>query len=85
MYCLKCGDVLKEQRGVFVCERGQMELSQHIAEQLYSMSRLGGTYFPLATRNFRVASSSDRHAATLHHCGEESINWSVVVDISCRF
>ena len=36
MYCPKCGDVLKEQRGVFVCERGQMELSQHIAERLYS-------------------------------------------------
>jgi len=27
---------MKEQRGVFVCERGQMELSQFMAERLYS-------------------------------------------------
>ena len=36
MYCPKCGDALKEQEGVFTCERGQMELSQHMAEHLYS-------------------------------------------------
>jgi rubrerythrin len=36
MFCPKCGDLLKEQRGLFLCERGQMELSQHIAERLYS-------------------------------------------------
>ena len=35
MYCPKCGESLKE-RGVFLCERGQMELSQFMAERLYS-------------------------------------------------
>jgi len=33
MYCPKCGDVLKEERGVFICDRGQMALSQHMAER----------------------------------------------------
>jgi len=36
MYCPKCGDSLKEQGGVFLWERGQMELSQFMAERLYS-------------------------------------------------
>lgn len=36
MYGPKCGEVLKEQQGVFVCERGQMELSRHMAERLHS-------------------------------------------------
>ena len=36
MYCPKCGDTLKEERGLFWCERGQMELSQFVAERLYS-------------------------------------------------
>ena len=36
MHCPKSGDVLKEQHGVFLCERGQMELSPHIAERLYA-------------------------------------------------
>jgi hypothetical protein len=36
MYCPKCGDSLKEQSGVFLCERGQMELSGFMAEGLYS-------------------------------------------------
>jgi hypothetical protein len=36
MCCPKCGDSLKEQGGVFLCERGQMELSQFMAERLYS-------------------------------------------------
>jgi hypothetical protein len=36
MYCPKCGDSLKEQGGVLLCERGQMELSKNMAEQLYS-------------------------------------------------
>jgi rubrerythrin len=36
MYCPKCADPLKEQRGLFVCERGQMELSESMTERLYS-------------------------------------------------
>ncbi len=36
MYCPKCGDSLKEDRGLFLCERGQMELSPFMAERLYS-------------------------------------------------
>lgn len=36
MYCPKCGNSLKEQLGIFVCERGQMELSRFMAERLYS-------------------------------------------------
>jgi hypothetical protein len=36
MYCPKCGDSLKDQHGVFRCERGRMELSQLMAERLYS-------------------------------------------------
>ncbi len=37
MYCPKCGDSLREQGGVFLCERGQMELSQfRMAERLVS-------------------------------------------------
>ena len=36
MYCPKCGDSLREERGLFLCERGQMELSQFIAERLFS-------------------------------------------------
>jgi rubrerythrin len=36
MYCPKCGDTLKEQCGVFLCERGRMELSPFMAERLYS-------------------------------------------------
>jgi rubrerythrin len=36
MYCPKCGDSLEEQRGVFRCERGEMELSPFMAERLYS-------------------------------------------------
>ena len=36
MYCPKCGESLKEQDGVFFCERRQMELSQFMAERPYS-------------------------------------------------
>jgi hypothetical protein len=36
MYCPKCGDVLKEEGRMFLCERGRMELSQFMAERLYS-------------------------------------------------
>jgi rubrerythrin len=36
MYCLKCGDSPKEQQNVFLCERGEMELSKYMAERLYS-------------------------------------------------
>jgi rubrerythrin len=36
MFCPKCGDLLKEERGVFFCERGEMESSQRMAEGLYS-------------------------------------------------
>jgi len=36
MYCPKCGHSLKEQHGVFFCERSQMELSHFMAERLYS-------------------------------------------------
>ena len=36
MHCPKCGEPLKEERGVFLCERGQMELSRFMAERLYS-------------------------------------------------
>jgi hypothetical protein len=31
-----CGDPLTEQQGVFLCERGQMQLSKDMAERLYS-------------------------------------------------
>lgn len=31
-----CGDSLKEQRGVYICERGQMELSRFMSKRLYS-------------------------------------------------
>jgi hypothetical protein len=36
MYCPKCGNPLKENSGVFLCERGQMELSRLMAGSLYS-------------------------------------------------
>ena len=36
MYCPKCDDSVKEHGGEFLCERGQMELSQFMAERLYS-------------------------------------------------
>jgi hypothetical protein len=36
MYCPKRGDSLREQGGVFLCERGRMELSQFMADRLYS-------------------------------------------------
>src|SRR5215469_15269455 len=36
MYCPKCGDSLRVQGGVFHGERGRMELSQSMAERLYS-------------------------------------------------
>ncbi len=35
MYGPKFGKSLKEQGGVFFCERGQMELSQFMAERPY--------------------------------------------------
>ena|SRR5215813_12853292 len=35
MYCPRCGDALKEQQGVFRCERGKMEVSRFIAQRLY--------------------------------------------------
>jgi len=56
MYCPKCGDSMKEQRGVFVCERGQMELSQFMAERLYA-GFVGKTEQP---EDFRIANEGCR-------------------------
>jgi len=36
MYCPKCGDPLTDERGVFLCERGEMQLSKNMGERLYS-------------------------------------------------
>ena len=36
MYCPKCGDVLEERYGTFVCIRGDMPLSRGMAEGLYT-------------------------------------------------
>lgn len=34
MYCPKCGDGLVETEGTYVCVRGEMELSRHLADRL---------------------------------------------------
>ena len=34
MHCPKCGDVLEEARGTLRCVRGEMEMSQHLANSL---------------------------------------------------
>jgi hypothetical protein len=36
MYCPKCGEPLKTTESLFVCERGQMQLSESMAERLDS-------------------------------------------------
>ena len=36
MYCPKCGDLLEETNGTFRCNRGEMEMSQHLAAHLYA-------------------------------------------------
>jgi len=60
MYCPKCGDALKEDGEFLACERGEMQLSQHLAKGLFdsfvtrsvppkepvpSTFRWGGTWF----------------------------------------
>lgn len=73
MYCPKCGDSLTEQRDLFLCERGRMELSQFMAERLYSgfVSRSeepedsrftkGGSRFVKGRSSWASGSSSPAH------------------------